>query len=75
MERIMQHFHFEPCYPTDTEMGKAIKKLLEPYEETDEVMDRIFIAESMRDARLDGLNPNRNGYVELATGEVVWINF
>jgi hypothetical protein len=55
-------------------MGKAIKKLLEPYEETDEVMDRIFIAESMRDARLDGLNPNRNGYVELATGEVVWID-
>jgi hypothetical protein len=56
-------------------MGKAIKKLLEPYEETDEIMDRIFIAESMRDARIDGLNPNRNCYVELATGEVVWINF
>ena len=74
MEEIMRKFNLEPCYPTDTEMARAIKRLLEPYENTNEVIDKVFIADSMLDAKLDGLNPSRNSYEELATGEIVWIN-
>jgi hypothetical protein len=74
MEEIMLKFKLDPCYPTDTEMARAIKRLLEPYENTDEVIDKVYIADSMLDAKLDGLNPARNGYEELATGEIVWIN-
>ena len=70
----MRKFNLEPCYPTDTEMARAIKRLLEPYENTDEVIDKVYIADSMLDAKLDGLNPSRNGYEELSTGEIVWIN-
>ena len=70
----MQKFDLEPCYPTDTEMARAIKRLLEPYDNTNEVIDKVFIADSMLDAKLDGLNPSRNGYEELSTGEIVWIN-
>jgi hypothetical protein len=73
MERIMKQFHLDPCYPTDTEMARAIKRLLEPY--NGDYMGQVFIAESMRDAKLDGMNPKVDGYVELATGEVVWIKF
>ena len=70
----MKHFDLDPCYPTDTEMARAIKRLLEPYENNDEVIDKVYIADSMLDAKLDGLNPSRNGYEELSTGEIVWIN-
>lgn len=73
MERIMRHFDLDPCYPTDTEMARAIKRLLEPH--GDDYIGSIFIADSMLDAKLDGLNPSKDGYEELATGEVVWIKF
>lgn len=73
MERIMKQFHLDPCYPTDTEMARAIKRLLEPY--NGDCIGSVYIAESMRDAKLDGMNPSKDGYEELATGEVVWIKF
>lgn len=73
MEQIMKQFHLDPCYPTDTEMARAIKRLLEPY--NGDCVGSVYIAESMRDAKLDGLNPSKDGYEELATGEVVWIKF
>ena len=73
MERIMKHFDLDPCYPTDTEMARAIKRLLEPY--GDDYINTIYMADSMLDAKLDGMNPSKDGYEELATGEVVWIKF
>ena len=73
MERIMRHFDLDPCYPTDTEMARVIKRLLEPY--GDDYIGSIYMADSMLDAKLDGMNPNKDGYEELATGEVVWIKF
>lgn len=73
MERIMRHFDLDPCYPIDTEMARAIKRLLEPY--GDDYIGSIYMADSMLDAKLDGMNPNKDGYEELATGEVVWIKF
>ena len=73
MERIMRHFDLDPCYPTDTEMARAIKRLLEPY--GDDYICSIYMADSMLDAKLDGMNPSKDGYEELATGEVVWIKF
>lgn len=74
MEEIMQKFSLDFCYPTDTEMARAIKRLIEPYEDTDGILDKIYIADTMLDAKLDGLNPARNGYEELSTGEIVWLN-
>ena len=71
MERIMKHFDLDPCYPTDTEMARAIKRLLEPY--GDDYINTIYMADSMLDAKLDGMNPSKDGFEELATGEVVWI--
>ena len=73
MERIMRHFDLDPCYPTDTEMARAIKRLLEYY--GDDYISSVFMADSMLDAKLDGMNPSKDGYEELATGEVVWIKF
>ena len=70
----MRKFKLDPCYPTDTEMARAIKRLIEPHESSDDVFDKIFISDNMLDAKLDGLNPSRNSYEELATGEIVWIN-
>lgn len=67
----MKQFHLDPSYPTDTEMARAIKRLLEPY--NGDFVGNVYIAESMRDAKLDGMNPNVNGFEELTTGEVVWI--
>lgn len=69
----MKKFSLEPCYPTDTEMARAIKRLIEPHENPTEMMNKIYISDSMLDAKLDGLNPVRDGYEELATGEIVWI--
>ena len=69
----MRHFDLDPCYPTDTEMARAIKRLLEPY--GDDYICSIYMADSMLDAKLDGMNPSKDGYEELATGEVVWIKF
>lgn len=67
----MKHFDLDPCYPTDTEMARAIKRLLEPY--GDDYINTIYMADSMLDAKLDGMNPSKDGFEELATGEVVWI--
>ncbi len=73
MEQIMKHFDLDPCYPSDTEMARAIKRLLESY--NGDYMGQVYMADNMLEAKLDGMNPQVDGYEELSTGEVVWIKF
>ena len=46
----MKHFDLDYCYPTDTEMARAIKRLLEPY--GDDYINTIYMADSMLDAKV-----------------------
>lgn len=74
MRVIYERFMLDVSYPADTEMAKAIAELLEPYDEKESMFQYIYIAESMRDALMDGLNRSRNDYRELMNGDIVWLN-
>ena len=54
-------------------MARAIKRLLESY--NGDYMGQVYMADNMLEAKLDGMNPQVDGYEELSTGEVVWIKF
>ena len=74
MEIILTKFKLDPAFPADTEMARAIQRLLAPYDEKEFLYDRIFMAEDIADALKDGLDITKNDYIELTYGEIVWIN-
>lgn len=74
MKNIYKNFYLDETLPQDTEMAKCIKELMAPYEKGEINFKNIFIADDMKDAIIDGFNPQINEFRELKTGEIVWIS-